>query len=288
MTFFWIFVILVLAVLLLDKLVDKMYGYESPPHKKTPSDFGIPFEEIRIPTVKGKSLYGWWIPGDSPDAPALILVHGWSRNVERMLPYIRKLHPEGYALLAFDARNHGSSDPEPHPTVMTFAEDTCAAVDFIQKEHPSAANAGIGIIGLSIGGGAAIDAAAMRAEAIRAVVTVGAISHPVAVMSAQFEERGVPKFVASFILGYLRLRYGMNFDAIAPIHHIPRAAAKILLIHGENDETIALSQGEALAAAGDSERTRLWVVPEKGHSNCHTHPEFWGILLDFLNEALPR
>jgi pimeloyl-ACP methyl ester carboxylesterase len=286
MTLFWIFVVLVVLWMLFDRFVEKMYAYEIVPHKKTPADFGLAFEEIRIPTVKGKSLYGWWIPADSSDAPALILIHGWSRNVERMLPYIRHLHPAGYNLLAFDARNHGSSDMEPHPNVMSFAEDACAAIDFVEKEKPDAARAGIGIVGLSIGGGAAIDAAAMKPE-IRAAVTVGAISHPIAVMSYQFEQRGVPSFIANLFFKYLQLRYRMNFDEIAPLAHISKANASFLLIHGEKDETIPLAQGKALAAAGDPSKTELWVVPKKGHSDCHTHPEFWEKVLSFLDATLP-
>ncbi|MCF6278096.1 MAG: alpha/beta hydrolase [Anaerolineales bacterium] len=283
MTFFWIFITLVILVMLLDRGIDKMYGYESPSHHKTPQTFEIPFDEIGIPAKDGGQLYGWWIPV-APVAPTLILIHGWSRNVERMLPYIRKLHPLGYNLLVFDARNHGSSSPTPRPTVGTFTEDILAAVDYLVSGE-KVTSPEIGLVGLSIGGGASI-AAAGRDKRIQAAVTVGALSHPIKVMRAQFEERHVPQFVGSFLFGFMRLRYGLDFNKIAPVNLMPNANAKILLIHGANDKTIALDQAQDLLAANTG-KAQLWIVPEKGHSDCHLHPDFWEKVGTFLNETLP-
>ena len=284
MTLLWITITIVIFALLLDRGIEKMYAYKIKPHRNTPEKFEIPFEEIQIPTKDGGSLYGWWIPS-SPDAPTLILIHGWSRNVERMMVYIRDLHPRGYNLLTFDARNHGGSTLMTHPaTVGTFTEDILDAVDYLSASE-KVASSEIGLIGLSIGGGASI-AATGQDERIQAAVTVGALSHPIKVMSAQFEERHVPKFIGSFLFSYMRLRYGIDFNKIAPINHIPNAKAEILLIHGENDETIPLDQANDFLAA-NPEKTQLWVVPEKGHSDCHFHPEFWEKVSVFLDENLP-
>ncbi|MEW6287596.1 MAG: alpha/beta fold hydrolase [Chloroflexota bacterium] len=271
----------------LDALIDRMYAYNIEPHRLTPEKYGIPFDEVRIPAVDGGALYGWWI-ASTPTAPALILLHGWGRNLSRTLPYIEALYPLGYNLLAFDARNHGSSSPVQHPTVGTFSQDVLSAVAFLRQRGI----AQIGLVGLSVGGGAVINAAGWD-KSIRAVVTVGAISHPVALMKYEFSKRHVPDFVATFLLNYMRRRYGLDFDAIAPINNLPKAEADVLIIHGENDQTVPLAHGQALAAAGkpfdgaQGNKTRLWVVPQKGHSDCHTHPQFWENVSAFLRETLP-
>lgn len=144
----------------------------------------------------------------------------------------------------------------------------------------------IGMVGLSVGGGASINAAGWD-ERIRAVVTVGAISHPAAVMKYEFRKRRIPAFVASFLLAYMRWRYGLDFDAIAPLNNIPKSNADFLLIHGGHDETVPLEQAQALSAAGKPAKTRLWIVPEKGHSDCNAHPLFWENVGAFLQETLP-
>lgn len=285
MFWLWFSVLMALFFLLLDRFIEKMYAYKITPHRETPADFGIPFDEVRIPTENESTLYSWWIPGQ-PDAPTLLLLHGWSRNLERMMRYIRHLHPLGYNLLAFDARNHGSSSAEPHPTVMTFTEDLCAAVHYLQAEKPQAA-ARLGVIGLSIGGGAALNAAGMCPRDIHSVATVGAIAHPVATMQEEMSRRHVPDFVIRAVLRWMSWRYGLDFDAIAPERHIRRAAARIFLIHGEKDTVVSLNQANRLLSAAPEGQAQLWVVPGKGHSDCCTHAEFWDRLTAFLQETLP-
>jgi len=282
--FIGITIVFVSLVLVLDQLVDRMFRQEIKKHRQTPEKYQVSFDEIRIPGINGAQLYGWWIP-TSPEAPTLVLVHGWGRNLERMLPYIKILHPAGYNLLAFDARNHGSSSQVKRPTVGTFTEDILVAVEHIVNSG-WVNNDRIGVLGLSVGGGAAINAASFD-NRIKAVVTVGAFSHPIEVMKLEFVKRNIPDFISSLLLGYTHLRFGIDFEKIAPVNKINLSNADILLIHGNKDETIPLSQGQALYSAGNGEKTQLWIVPGKGHGNCNSHPQFWENIETFLQVALP-
>lgn len=285
MTLLWILGGLALLITALDFVVGKMFQNKKRPARATPQKYNIPFEEVHIPAKKDAQLFGWWIPA-SPDAPTLILVHGWGRNTARMLPYIQDLHPLGYNLLAFDARNHGDSSPEKHPTVWTFTQDVLAAIHFVAENHPAAAKK-LGLVGLSVGGGAAINASALD-ERTQSVITVGAFSHPVEVMKLEFQNKHIPYFPFVWLLfKYLRIRFGLNFDIIAPVNHIRRTQADVYLIHGEKDETIPLEQGEALYKAGKPEKVRFWIVPGGGHSDCNTHTLFWDKVEAFLQETIP-
>ena len=284
MIFVWVIAIFILVIFLLDQLIERMYRNEKKSSQITPQKYDIPFDDIHIPTKNGAQLYGWWIPA-SPHAPTLILIHGWGRNLSRMMPYIRALHPLGYNLLAFDARNHGDSSPVSHPTVGTFSEDALAAVDFISHSD-GVSSREIGILGLSIGGGAAINTAGWD-KRVKSVVTIGALSHPKEVINLEFQKRNIPSFIASLLFWYMQLRFGIDFNKIAPVHNIPHADADILLIHGDQDETIPLAQGQSLAGAGNPEKSQLWVVPGKGHSDCDSHSQFWDKVGAFLQVTLP-
>lgn len=267
-------------IILLDWLSKRAYAYEKKPHRKDPAKFDIPFEEVRIPVPQGGELYAWWIPAKA-EMPTLVIIHGWSRNVERALPYIRHLHPLGYNLLAIDARNHGSSSPLAAPTVGTFTEDVRAAINYLAEKNPSTR---LGVIGHSIGGGASV-AAIGQDKRIQAAVTIGAIAHPVQLMQEHFAKRKIPGFLTASLLLYMHLRYGIDYERIAPVNNIPNAVGKLLIVHGENDETVPLAHGRQLAAANKA-NVRLWVVPAKGHSDCHLHPEFWSQVDTFLAENL--
>jgi len=290
MTFLGILIGLGVLAFLLDAGLNKMYQNPRTPHQATPEQFGIAFEEVRFPTRNQRTLYGWWIPAKdetsgSKQTPTLVLVHGWGRNVERMLPYIERLHPLGYHLLAFDARHHGSSDPDGHASMPKFAEDIRAALDFLEDKLQEQKGA-FGVVGLSVGGSAAIYAASQDAR-IRSVVTVGAFAHPGEVIRTDFRKRGIPAFpLAWLICKHIELRIGHRLDRIAPVHNIAKSEAHMLLIHGEEDAVIPVEQAKKLHRAADPERVRLWLLPGKGHSDCHLHPEFWRRVGQFLKIAL--
>jgi len=275
----------VILFILLDAVIARMYQNTKHPHHTTPEKYGIPFKEVHFPVGKNGQLYGWWIP-TSQTAPTLILIHGWGRNLSRMLPYIRNFHPLGYNLLAFDARSHGSSTPVKTPTVWTFTQDICAAVNFIEESRLVSSQE-IGLVGLSIGGGAVINAASLVTH-ILSVITVGAFSHPVEVMKLGFQEKHIPYIPFGWLLfKYMRVRFGLDFIKIAPVNNIHSTHADILLVHGDEDPTVPLAQGKALLEAGNPETTHLWAVPGKGHSDCHTHPYFWEKINSFLQETIP-
>ncbi len=285
----WIFAGLVVFFLLLFLLIVIFYRNKRTPHTRTPAEFGIPFEEIRFPTRNDKSLYGWWIPaeGEGGKRPVIILVHGWGRNVERTLPYIRALHPEGVHLLAFDSRHHGRSDADEFSSMLKFAEDLMAAMDYAQS-RPEADSGRLGAVGLSIGGAAAVYAAGHDSR-LRAAVTVGAFSHPVAVMRYSFRKMFLPYIpVVWAVLRYFEYRIGVRYEDIAPVNSIPNVSGKLLLIHGEEDKVVPLEEAKKLYAAAPKDRVELWVVPGKGHSNCHTHPEFWPKVHAFFRETLAQ
>jgi pimeloyl-ACP methyl ester carboxylesterase len=269
------------AVAVLSFAVNKgllhLFRNQKQPHQHTPEQYGLSFDPVRFPTKKALSLYGWWIPAQDEAAPTLILVHGWGRNVERCLPYIQQLHKTGYNLLAFDSRNHGSSDGDGFSSMPKFSEDILAAVDFVTKEKGAEA---LGIIGLSIGGAASIYAVA-HDDRIQCTVTIGAFAHPADVMLDDFKKRRFPLLFAGPLFRYVEYKIGVPLEKIAPLNNIGNIKTPILLIHGENDATIPLEHGRRLHKAA-LERANLWIVPGKGHSDCHLHPEFWTQLQAFL------
>lgn len=283
MIFVWILIFLLIVLLVLFLFITQSFKNPVRQHDKTPDDFSIPFEEIHIPANNNTTLYGWWIPGKKT-APTIILIHGWGRNAGRMMPYIRNLHEEGYNLIAFDSRNHGSSDKDDFSTMLKFSEDIRSVInygykkDFIHNGH-------LGLIGLSIGGAASIHAAA-HDKRIKAVVTVGAFADPREVMIKQLKSRYIPMPVIWLVLRYLENKVGFRFTDIAPKKHIPKSDAAFLLIHGEKDVTVPFEQAEKLYQAGKEGKVQLWNLPERGHSDCNHEKGFWEKVSSFLERNL--
>ncbi len=283
MIFVWIFLFLLAALLVLFLMITKSFKNPVRQHDKTPDDFDIPFEEIHIPATNHTVLYGWWIPGKKT-APTIVLIHGWGRNASRMMPYIRNLHETGYNLIAFDSRNHGSSDKDDFSTMLKFSEDIRSVIDY-GLEKGLIHNDRLGLIGLSIGGAASIHAAA-HDERIRAVITVGAFANPEEVMVKQLKDHHIPSPFIWLTLRYLENKVGFKFSDIAPCKHIRKSRASILLIHGKNDVTVPFEQAEKLYRAGIDDKVHLWSLPGRGHSDCHHENGFWDKVNSFLERNL--
>jgi len=278
MLLYYILLVLFAISVLLLYLIVRAFKTPVNPHNNIPNDLGKEILEVSFPSIKGKELYAWKV-NTSPDFPTLILVHGWGRNVERMIPYMRKLCCRGFNMLAFDARGHGNSHKENHMTVVKFAEDINSAVEFVVKDE-NQRNKEIMLIGLSIGGASSI-LAASRDERIRKVVTVGAFAHPLDVMRKQISDRHIPyiPFIWLFFR-FVKWRTGLDFDAIAPVNNIAKSKADFLLIQGKDDKIVPLEQAHKLKAA--MPEAELWVIPDRGHSNCHLENGFWEKVGDFL------
>lgn len=273
--------VLFLALVLVFELVARVhYRPRRTPHTVDPGTCGIDFENVRFPAPEGGELYGWWIPGEK-DAPVLILVHGWENNAGRLMRFIEKLHPHGYNLLAFDARAHGDSPDYAKPTVWMVTEDTLEAIRYARKRS----DAPIGLIGFSLGGGGCINAAALD-PAVGAVVTVGAMARPVDVMRIPFEKKGVPYPLVRLFFRYLEIRYRLNFEKIAPVNHIGKVQAPMLVIHGREDRIVLPDQGRQLFAAANPDRTELWEVTGLAHGQWDNVPGFFQRVHEFLQLSL--
>ncbi len=289
MIFLWIVGILIIVVIFLTFLILRSFRVPRTLHHLTPEKSGIPYIEMKFPSKNNCHLYGWWMPSQnesSHPAPTLILVHGWGRNAGYMLPYIKKLYPFGYNLLAFDLRSHGNSDSDKHPNMLQFSEDIRAAIEFILKQD-TAKPGEIGVMGLSVGGSAAIHAAAFD-NRIKSVITIGAFANPVDIMRQKFHKKHIPFFPFMWLLmKYFQFKMGTKFEQIAPVNNIKNTKANIFLIHGSDDKIVPVEHGEKLKNAANPETTKLWVVPGKGHSNCNNHPEFWSKVNSFLKDSIP-
>ncbi len=265
----------------------KLFQNVQRPPGKTPADLGLAFDTLYIPTKNQRRLHAWWVPaGENPEvAPVLVLVHGWSRNAARMLPYIEAFHPAGFNLLAFDARNHGASDADSYASVVKFAEDILSVLKYLENER-SISPSRVGLVGLSIGGSASLLAASWEPR-VGAVVTVGAFAHPAEIINRDLKQRGkLLGMLVKPILKLVEMRIGLDMDTIAPENVAKRIKNPVLCIHGTADETVPVDHAHRLGAVLTGKDQEVWLIPGRGHSDCHLETGFWERVTRFLEKVL--
>ena len=277
----WILIGVIISVIIFWILVKHLFQNPHIPHSTTPAEKNIPFSEVRFPTRNQRSLYGWWVPSQKENAHTYIIIHGWGRNIERMMDFIVHLHPLGCNLLVFDARNHGNSDKDNHASMLKFAEDISAAIDFV-VEKPGVSKSRLGVIGHSIGGSASIYAAA-HDERIEKVVAIGAFANPASMMRITLKQSYIPFYPLGWLIfKFVEKKIGARLDDIAPSNNIAKTSAQILLIHGTDDKIVPLEQAQKNYSLADHHRVELWTIEGKGHSDCHTDDGFWKKLSGFI------
>ena len=243
---------------------------------------GLPWREVVIPTEGGKTLFGWFIPAGE-GAPALAIVHGWGGNAQMMLPLAQPLNAAGYAQLFFDARSHGRSDGDSFASLPRFAEDLEHAVGWLQRQ-PDVDACRIGVVGHSVGAGAALLLASRRPD-LAGVVSLSAFAHPATVMRRWLALKGIPYWpLGAYVLYYIQRVIGYRFEAIAPIHTIGLTSCPVLLAHGTADETVPVSEAQEIYAHRRDDQVRLLLMPGS-HDEYGELDRHMGLVIEFLDET---
>jgi pimeloyl-ACP methyl ester carboxylesterase len=207
--------------------------------------------------------------------------HEFAGNRWGAVPYVQDLRRRGFDVFAFDFRNHGASErvdsyrPMPWLTQYELA-DVQAAINYLCFRD-DADPRGIGIMGISKGGTAALCAAADDPR-VRAIITDGAF--PLGAMQRFYLRRFMKIYTriawlidrlpdvclvsyfewAKLLLGLRRHCRFVNVEQMTR-----RVRQPVFMIHGQQDAYVPLEVVRALRGclAG---RSKLWVVPDAKHN----------------------
>src|SRR5579859_7307120 len=211
--------------------------YQTPlPLASNPGRFGLEYANIVFPARSdGVQIKGWVIPGVLPDGSLtddriLIAVHGtWQNRTDPatgLLALSVAFARHGFAVLAFDMRGMGVSQPAPLSMGYFEQRDVLGAVDFIHTGVWPFPELGrprvIGGWGVSLGGASLLLASAQE-PAIRAVVSDCAFADVIPILEREIPERGgIPPLFTPGALVAAQALYGMNFYAVRPVDVIAR------------------------------------------------------------------
>ncbi len=270
-----------LAVLIFNRLIRA--GLAAPRVRENGVPDGLPWREVKIQTARNMTLFGWFIPAGER-APALAVLHGWGGNAEMMLPLAKPLHEAGYALLFFDARCHGRSDGDSFASLPRFAADLESALEWLQVQG-DVDETRVGVVGHSVGAGAALLLAAQRHD-LAAVVSLSAFAHPATMMRRWLKSRRIPFWpLGAYILFYVQLVIGYRFDDIAPLRTIGKVNCPVLLAHGTEDETVPMSEAQEIYANRSDKQVHLLLVPGS-HGEFGDLERYIGTMTEFLDKTM--
>jgi pimeloyl-ACP methyl ester carboxylesterase len=258
--------VLIGICLLVSITLTKRHSLRNP---RSPSDFGLKFDEVTFPSSDGISLSGWWIPsGDSQKT--IVFLHGYAGSMDPDLKYTPAFHAHGYNVLMFDFRAHGRSAGRLSSIGALETRDVSGAIDYVKNKSGNS----IGLLGFSMGGRTALLTAANNHE-IKALVSDGG---PVRLLTAISENikqkrlhRPVAKVLAGMVMIGASLRLQVNLFANDPL---PRSKyldpIPVFFIHGDCDPYTHLDELEKMVSNA-GRNAQLWRVAEAGHRDADQH-----------------
>ena len=245
-------------------------------------------------------------------AHTIILIHGFSVPSYVWGPNFRALSDAGYRVLRFDMFGRGLSDrPRARYDRDFYVDHVRELLDSLRITQP------VTLAGVSMGGAVAAAFAAEHPDRVRDVILVDPTTRPadIGIMKwpliggwvaktlwlpelaehqstdfhdperfyywqELFEEqmmfRGFGRALLSTMRHFLSKDPAPDYDALAAQHK------PVLLIWGEDDRTVPVSEAEPLRQRLDAE---LFVVPEAGHLPQYEQPRLVNPkLLEFLHK----
>jgi dipeptidyl aminopeptidase/acylaminoacyl peptidase len=259
------------------------------PNAAQATQAGLRVQDVSFTASDGVRLHGWLVIA-SPNAPTIILAHGFKGTRVSMLPWARFLSAAGYNVLLFDDRGCGQSDGWGIGLGSTEPNDIIGAVRYL-KSRSDLTNRRYGALGVSLGAGVVLLAAA-REPALVAVVAD----------SAWADERPQLDRMSSVPIGRLSLPVlpyepalvdaliGARLEATSPSVAIGKIAPRVVfLIHSADDRnTTTPLTGEAQLYAAAGQPKQQWIAPSGGHAGAlAAHPaEYQQRVLAFFAQYL--
>jgi uncharacterized protein len=243
-------------------------------------------EEVVVKAIDGLSLRGCYLKTSAPERKGVILFGlEFGSNRWSCRPYCEKLLGAGYDVFAIEPRNQGDSEKDPNYEPLQWVTDRDvadmrAAIKYLLG-RPDADSKGIGVFGISKGGGTGLLAAAGE-KAIRCLVTDGAYgTHTTMVpylkrwitiySDRKILQRVLPTWFYGIIgmVGAKRVarNRGVTYPSVEKA--VNRLNRPLLMIHGAADNYIKPEMARALfeRARGLKE---LWIVPKAKHNQALT------------------
>lgn len=225
----------------------------------------LPVRAVQFRADDGVPLSGWLVAGRS--SVRIALVSGFKSDRMSMLPYARFLHAAGFSVLLYDSRGTGQSGG--HFSVGAGeVHDVLGAISFLTFSH-GPGRPRVGLLGVSLGAGDAISAAA-RSSAVQATVADSPYTDQTGVIAGLDQLHAGPfdlplAPLAGPIIDRLAHVTLSTFQPLADVSHLSPGALFLIRARYDANPTTPFSGVLQLRRAARPP-VQYWQAPKGGHA----------------------
>lgn len=253
---------------------NQLFYFPTRDEPSTPAAWGLKYESVDFKSGDSTALHGWFIPAKNKTAATakgtIVFSHGNAGSMSYHLGFCAWMAEAGYNVLLYDYRGFGKSGGSVGRRGMI--DDVKAAFAYAASRPDIDANRLISF-GHSLGGAQSVTALGeFHVKGLRAIIIDGAFA----------SYRGMARIIGG------QLGESLVTDELAPkdfvkkLPHVP-----FLVVHGENDEVVPVSQGLQLYEAAAKPKTLFEVKSGKhGTSLSDNDGAYRKKLMVWLDEVL--
>jgi dipeptidyl aminopeptidase/acylaminoacyl peptidase len=224
-----------------QRLKTLLFGVNLPrPHSLLlPIELGPYGRNVTIPGAVGIRLGGWYCPA-SPEAPLVILFHGYGGEKTDSLNEARVFIELGLSVLLVDFR--GSGDSSESYTTLGYDEgdDVAAAVQYART---NLSYSKLFLYGNSMGAAAVLRAVHSCGIIPDAIIVEAVFDRMLSTVRNRFKLMGVPSFPCAELLVFWGGRqFGFNGFKHNPVDYAASVRCPILFLHGTADSRAHLAE----------------------------------------------
>jgi fermentation-respiration switch protein FrsA (DUF1100 family) len=225
-------------------------------------------QEVTFNAADGVQLSAWYIP-PKPGKETVLISHGNGGNISHREHIYQPLVNAGYGVLAYDYRGYGNSQGESNEPGLYL--DHQAAVNFLKNQKQTDPATQVILMGESLGGAVAIDAASK--QKFRMLVTVSTFTSLPNVAATLFKNAPVLGDLSSKVLPTL---VSQQFNSLDKMKNLQ---CPVLIVHGDQDTLVPFEMSDKLYDAVTNQYADHLTAEGCDHNNV-----FLGIPGDILRQ----
>jgi len=229
----------------------------------TPTELGLPYEDVSIKTGDNLKLSAWYFP--APDPTHLIMYcHGNAGDIRDWSHAMPPFLELGFSVLLFDYRGYGKSQGKPSESGLYLdGESVWGWVEEKAEEEGIMAV----ILGKSLGSAVAIHVATQTPPSSLILDSAFTSMREIALtVTPWLPDTMVPELYESLKI-------------------VPKLTCSTLVLHGRNDTLVPLAHGQALYDTMTCSKT-LTIIDGADHNNVSNYSDYYVTIQAFLNKPV--
>lgn len=223
-------------------------------------------KKVHITSFDGLQLHGYIIKAINDSRRWIIIVHGYTANLQLSTQYIDLFQQEGFNILLVDQRRHGESEGEFSTYGYKEKYDVESWVTMLTTQYGE--DIIVGLHGQSLGGGTVLEYLSIAQPNVKFVIADCPYSDLTELIGYQIKVLNkTPLFpLLNLVNLFLKRKAGFTLEQVSPIKAVKNSLLPVMFIHGTEDTYVPTQMSVDMYNVKQGAK-KLLLIPKAVHAN---------------------